>query len=104
MKSIVLADDHVMLRNGLAELVKNRGYRVLFEADNGNDLIKKLDAENLPDIVLMDINMPEMDGYETTKYLRNNYPTVNVLALSMYDQEASIIRMLKCGARGYILK
>jgi len=52
----------------------------------------------------MDINMPEMDGFETTQWLKQNHPEVKVLALSMYDNETSIIRMLKCGAKGYILK
>jgi DNA-binding NarL/FixJ family response regulator len=52
----------------------------------------------------MDINMPEMDGFETTVWLKKNYPEIKVLVLSMYDNEASIIRMLKCGAKGYILK
>jgi two-component system, NarL family, invasion response regulator UvrY len=104
MANIVLTDDHSLLRNGLAELVKTQGHTVLFEADNGSDFIKKLDAANLPHIVLMDINMPEMDGFETTQWLKQNHPEVRVLALSMYDNETSIIRMLKCGARGYILK
>ena len=104
MAKIVLTDDHILLRNGLAALVKNLGHRVLFEADNGKDFINKLDKKNLPELVLMDINMPEMDGYESAVWLKINYPEVKVLALSMYDNENSIIRMLKSGAKGYILK
>jgi two-component system invasion response regulator UvrY len=104
MATIVLTDDHVLLRNGLAALVKNLGHTVLFEADNGKDFINKLDKKNLPELVLMDINMPEMDGYETALWLKTNHPEVKVLALSMYDNENSIIRMLKSGAKGYILK
>jgi two-component system, NarL family, invasion response regulator UvrY len=104
MTNIVLTDDHVLLRNGLAALVKNLGHNVLFEADNGKDFISKLDQKNLPDVVLMDINMPEMDGYETAQWIKENHPDIKVLALSMYDNENSIIRMLKAGAKGYILK
>ena len=104
MATIVLTDDHSLLRNGLAELVKSLGHTVLFEADNGKDFIAKLNANDLPEVVLMDINMPEMDGFETTQWLKQNHPEVKVLALSMYDNETSIIRMLKCGAKGYILK
>lgn len=103
-KKVVLADDHVLLRNGLANLVKNLGYNVLFEADNGKDFQAKLNKDDLPDLVLMDINMPQLDGYETTLWLKRNYPDVKVLALSMYDDENAIIRMLKNGAKGYILK
>lgn len=102
---VVLADDHGLLRHGLANLIKSfGGYEVLFEADNGNHFIQQLDKKQLPDIVLMDINMPEMDGYETTLWLKKNHPLVNVLALSMYDNENAIIRMFKAGAKGYILK
>ena len=104
MANLVLVDDHVLLRNGLAELVKNFGNTVLFEADNGKDFTTKLKPTALPEVVLMDINMPEMDGYDTCQWLKSNYPEIKVLALSMYDSESSIIRMLKCGARGYILK
>jgi len=104
MANIVLTDDHVLLRNGLASLVKSLGHTVLFEADNGRDFISKFDPEIIPDIVLMDINMPEMDGFETTLWLKQNHPKIKVLALSMYDNESSIIRMMKSGAKGYILK
>ncbi|CAN5875293.1 response regulator transcription factor [soil metagenome] len=104
MTKIALADDHSLLRKGLAQLVTSLGYEVLFEADDGKEFIRLLDKDKLPDIVLMDLNMPEMDGCETTQWLRRNHPDVNVIALSMYDNEASIIRMLRCGAKGYILK
>ena len=104
MANLVLTDDHSLLRNGLAELVKSLGHTVLFEADNGKNFIAKLDSKLLPDVVLMDINMPEMDGFETASWIKNNHPEIKVLALSMYDNETSIIRMLKCGAKGYILK
>ena len=104
MAAIVLTDDHALLRNGLAELVKKLGHTVLFEADNGKDFISKLQQKGLPDVVLLDINMPEMNGYETAQWIKENHPDIKILALSMYDNEASIIRMLKCGAKGYILK
>jgi len=104
MATIALTDDHSLLRKGLAQLLTSLGHNVLFEADNGKDLQQQLDKKNMPDIVLMDINMPEMDGYATTQWLKENHPEVKVLALSMYDNETSIIRMLKCGAKGYILK
>jgi len=104
MAKLSLVDDHTLLRNGLAQLAQSLGHTVLFEADNGLELQKQLAKKNLPDIVLMDINMPEMDGYETARWLKENHPGVKVLALSMYDNESAIIRMLKCGAKGYILK
>jgi DNA-binding NarL/FixJ family response regulator len=105
MINIALVDDHVLLRNGLASLVRSIGYNVALEADNGCDFINRLGSSgSLPDLVLMDINMPQMDGYETTLWLKRNHPGIRVLALSMYDDENAVIRMLKNGARGYILK
>lgn len=102
---VVLVDDHILLRNALASLIISFGdYTVLFEANNGKDFIDKLDPKKLPEIVLMDINMPEMDGYETCLWLKDKYPEIKVLALSMYDNESAVIRMFKAGAKGYILK
>ncbi|MES1159898.1 MAG: response regulator transcription factor [Bacteroidota bacterium] len=103
--AVVLVDDHVLLRNGLANLIRSFGeYAVLFEAYNGLDLIRQLKPRSLPDLVLLDVYMPEMDGYETALWLKQNYPGIKILALSMYDTDNSIIRMLKNGVKGYILK
>ncbi|HMH23052.1 MAG TPA: response regulator transcription factor [Puia sp.] len=103
--AVALVDDHVLLRNGLAGLIRSFGeYAILFEAHNGTDFIRQLKPRYLPELVLLDINMPEMDGYETALWLKRNFPEVKILALSMYDTDNSIIRMLKNGAKGFILK
>ena len=105
MVKVALADDHILLRNGLAGLINGfDGYTVLFEANNGQDLVNTLDMNNLPDLVLLDINMPLKDGFETALWLKQNHPDIKVLALSMYDNEPSIIKMLRNGAKGYLLK
>lgn len=105
MIKVALVDDHRLLRNGLSNFIKsNPLFTVIFEADNGMEMKEAIDPQNLPDVILMDINMPLMDGYSATQWLSANHPKVRVLALSMYDGEECIIRMLKCGARGYILK
>jgi len=105
MWKVAIIDDHNLLRNGLANLVNSfEGFKVTLQASNGKELMRIIDDKNLPDITLMDINMPEMDGYETTNWLRKTYPQVYVLALSMMDSESAIIRMIKNGARGYVLK
>jgi two-component system, NarL family, invasion response regulator UvrY len=102
--SIALVDDHTLIRSGLAQLVESLGHTICFEADHGLDMQQKLHPNSLPGIVLMDINMPQLDGFGSTQWLKEHYPDLPVLALSMYDSETSIIRMLKCGAKGYILK
>jgi two-component system invasion response regulator UvrY len=102
---VCIVDDHVLLRNGLAGLMNNfTGYSVLFEADNGKEMIAELVKGKIPDIALLDINMPVMDGFETSLWLKQNFPEVSILALSMYDDDNAIIRMLQNGAKGYILK
>lgn len=102
---MAIADDHVLLRNALARLVNSfDGYTVLLEADNGKDLRSKILKHIVPDIVLLDVNMPEMDGFETTQWLHKNYPHIKVLALSMLSDEKTIIKMFHLGAKGYLLK
>ncbi len=102
--AIALVDDHALLRNGLASLVRDLNYNVVFEAGNGQQFIEKLKTNLLPQVVLMDINMPLMNGFDTTSWLKKNHPSVRVIALTMLDDDASIIRMLKNGAKGYLLK
>ena len=101
---VALIDDHVLLRKGLANLVEDLGHQVIFQADHGKDLQQHLPRQAPPDVILMDINMPVMDGYEAALWLRQHHPEIKVIALSMYDDEKAIIRMLKNGARGYLLK
>lgn len=102
---IALADDHKLFRDGLTELISSFGsYQVILESDNGKDLVEHLSVDELPDLLLLDVNMPEMDGYETAAWCKEHYPEVKILALSMYDQELAVIRMVRAGVRGYILK
>lgn len=102
---IAVVDDHKLFREGLAELINGfSNFQVLLEADNGRQLIEKLNSKDLPEIALLDISMQEMDGYETAHWLRQHHPGIKVLVLSMFDNEAAIIRMLRLGVRGYVLK
>ena len=101
---IAIVDDHALFRKSLAVLINMfPQYEVIIDAANGQDMISLLKLQ-LPDIVLMDINMPVMDGYAATAWLRLNHPTVKVLALSTMDAETAIIKMIKSGAKGYVLK
>ncbi|MDX1954058.1 MAG: response regulator transcription factor [Chitinophagaceae bacterium] len=102
---VAIIDDHVLLRSALARLVNTFDqYTVLFEADNGKRLKEQILLHQVPEIVLLDVNMPEMDGFETTQWLHKNYPFIKVLVLSMLSDEKTIIKMFRLGARGYLLK
>jgi two-component system, NarL family, invasion response regulator UvrY len=102
---IAIADDHSLVAKAIAGLIQRLDdYEVMYEVENGKELIQKFKLKMIPDLVLLDINMPEMDGYETAIWLKNNHPDVKVLALSMYDKEEAIVGMLRNGARGYLLK
>lgn len=102
---ITLVDDHRLFRKGMVELVSElKGFSIMEDLSNGLELIHSIQEGKVPDIVLLDIKMPVMDGYETVAWIKENKPTIKVLALSMYDNEESILKMLKLGAKGYILK
>jgi DNA-binding NarL/FixJ family response regulator len=103
---IALADDHKLFRKGMTELINGfNNHSVLWEANNGEEVIARLmQPENVPDILLLDINMPLLDGFKTAEWIQENYPQIKILALSMYDDEKTIIKMMKAGARGFILK
>ncbi len=103
---IVIVEDHILLSQAISSLVNSfNNFEVLYLCKNGKELVTKLKTpSNIPDVVLMDVNMPIMNGIETTKYLKDNYPGVKVMALSVEEDEDIIIKMLKAGAKGYLLK
>ena len=102
---IALVDDHTLFRSGIANLLSEfDDINVVFEVSNGVELQKILQSKSDVDVILMDINMPLMDGYITTIWVKENYPLIHVLALSMFDEDIAVIKMLKAGAGGYVLK
>lgn len=105
MIQVAVVDDHHLVADALSGLIQNLdNYEVMYKVSNGKELVGYFNLKMIPDIILLDINMPEMDGYETALWLKNNYPAVRVLALSMHDREEAIIGMLRNGAKGYLLK
>lgn len=102
---MVLVDDHRLFRKGIIELIEGfANYLVLWEAENGKDFIRQIQAESVPDIVLLDITMPVMDGYQTAQWINQNFPEIKILALSMHIEDETILKMLQTGIDGYILK
>jgi len=102
---IAMVDDHILLRDALAGVINGfDNCKVILLAANGKELLQKIQQDYLPGLVILDLNMPEMDGYETAKYLRLNYPGIYVLVLTMYDSEISLLRMVQAGARGFLKK
>lgn len=104
-KSIVVVDDHILIANALSSIISNfEDFEVLYVCENGLELQNKINQHSIPDIVLLDISMPIMDGFETAKWLKEDYPNTLIMALSMQDDEQSLIKMIKNGAKGYMLK
>jgi two-component system invasion response regulator UvrY len=102
---IALVDDHVLLRKGLADYIRTlKEYDVVMEASDGQDFIRRLVPEDKPEIVLLDIHMPQMNGYETASWLTAHHPDIKILALSVSDGEHCILRMIRSGAKGYVVK
>jgi DNA-binding NarL/FixJ family response regulator len=103
--NVALADDHILLRNALCGLIDSFGdCKVTFQCSNGKELTENISAGNVPDVVLLDLNMPEMNGYETADWLQKNFPAVHVLMLTMYDSELSMIKLLQTGVKGFLKK
>jgi DNA-binding NarL/FixJ family response regulator len=101
---VAIVDDHLLFRKGLALLIESFDYSIHLECSNGEELITILNKNDLPDIILMDLKMPIMDGFETILWLKKNYPSIPVLVLTMYDDEKFIIHAMETGANGYLLK
>lgn len=101
---VVIADDHEIFRDGLKLMLKKAdSIDLIGEAADGKELIKLIEATR-PDVVITDIKMPVMDGVDATKHIRQHFPGVQVIALSMFDDEQLILEMLDAGAQGYLLK
>lgn len=98
-----IADDHDLVREGIKMLVEDDRTQVVVEARSGRDLLDKVTYKQ-PEIVLMDINMPEVDGIAATSALKVSHPSIRVIALTALEDEANTIRMLRAGARAYLLK
>ncbi|MEO7922468.1 MAG: response regulator transcription factor [Chitinophagaceae bacterium] len=102
---IALADDHALLRNALASLIDGFGdCRVVYQCGNGRELTENIRGGLLPDVILLDLSMPVMDGFETAAWLQEHAPAVHVLMLTMYDSELSLIRLLQVGVKGFLKK
>lgn len=102
--TVGISDDHPRILQIMKSCLDLVGYEVILEAENGKMFIEKLDGHLLPDICLLDINMPVMNGYETTSYLKRNWPSVKVLIYSINQDLPSMEKAFACGADGYLVK
>ena len=102
---IAIADDHKLFIDGIKSILsKEINIEIIIEASNGLELIKTIKKGPLPDIIIIDIRMPVMDGIAATRILTKKYPSIPILALTMYDQSADVFEMLEAGAKGYVTK
>lgn len=104
--TIVIVDDHILIAKAISSILSNfDNFEVLYECENGKQLQEKLKfKQNIPNIILLDISMPIMDGFETALWLKENHPNIKIMALSMQDDDQSVLKMIKNGAHGYLLK
>jgi DNA-binding NarL/FixJ family response regulator len=104
--NIAIVDDHLLFGSSLEKLINSfPEFNVVFKARHGVEFQKELDVSKVsPDVVLLDINMPIMGGIETVKWITDNHPKIKVLALSVEDDEKTVLKMIRGGAKGYFLK
>jgi two-component system, NarL family, invasion response regulator UvrY len=103
--TVALADDQLILTDALATIIGSfEGYRVLYTAANGKELIQKIETGPSPDVLILDLAMPVMDGYQTAEWLQKNRPAIKILMLTMYDTDITLIRLLKFGVKGFVKK
>jgi DNA-binding NarL/FixJ family response regulator len=103
--TLAIADDHTLFRKGVLELLKSFSeITVLADADNGAELIEKVEAGIHPDIVMLDLEMPELDGIATARYLLSKYPQIKIIILSMYGEVPLVEKLVEEGVHGYLLK
>ena len=103
--NIMIADDHALVRHSLETIIKESGeFNTTALCKNGRELIQALEAGIPADIVILDLSMPVMDGYDTAEHLRKNYPEIKVIILSVYDGDATLMRLLRLGVRSVLKK
>lgn len=101
---VCLVEDHILMREALANIIRSfDDFSVTLVADNGKEFIRKLNMANFPDIILMDLSMPEMDGHDTIYWLSKNHPEIKIMVLSMFEAEP-LIHLIKLGVRGFLKK
>lgn len=104
MIKVAIADDHKIFRDGIKMALSGKEYlKIIWEAEDGKDLIHKMKIK-LPDVLLMDIRMPEMDGINAISLLRKEYEDVKIIVLTMYDDQEMIAKMMEMGANAYLTK
>jgi DNA-binding NarL/FixJ family response regulator len=104
MIKVAIADDHKIFRDGIKMALSGKDYlKIIWEAEDGKDLIHKMRIK-LPDVLLMDIRMPEMDGINAISLLRKEYEEVRIIVLTMYDDQEMISKMMEMGANAYLTK
>jgi len=102
---LIMADDHTLLREAVSRIIQEfEDFTVIAKAANGAEVINALENGSQADIVLMDLNMPVMDGYETAKWLKKNHPGIKIIILTMFDSEIALIRLLQVGVHGFLKK
>ncbi|MEQ9289827.1 MAG: response regulator transcription factor [Cyclobacteriaceae bacterium] len=102
---IAIVDDHQLFRDGVtAMLSKNEFFDVIARLSNGKEFLEYLETETHPDVLLLDLTMPEMDGFEVLKHLKKKYPQIRTIAISMHDDGNYIVKCVRGGAYGYLLK